>query len=132
MIFILKSNTESIPFPEQCNDFLPDASFALVDCGVFTEKKLKAPFHVTVILDGMEKLRLGSFIMPAGNDCYNFTVPHFLENIIRGDATQYKIELHFEPLMPKQAKPRINFAYANIAIGKTETTSCLKRRRIEN
>jgi hypothetical protein len=130
MIFILKSNTESLFFPEQVNDFLPDARFALVDCGVFTEKKLKAPYHVTVIFDGMEKIRLASFIMPAGNDCYNFTLPHFIENIIRGDATQCKIELQFEPLMPNQAKPRVNFAYANIKLNKSVTG--LKRRRIEN
>ena len=129
MIFILRSNTESLSFPEQCNDFLPNASFALVNCGVFIDKKLNSPYHVRVILDGMEKIQLGSFIMPAKTDCFNFTTPHFIEHIIRGDATQYKMELHFEPLMPNQTQPRVNFAYANIKLKNSVTG--LKRQRFE-
>lgn len=116
MIFTLRSNTEIIPFSEHCNNFFPDASFALVNCGVYIDRKLTSPYHVSVILDGMEKIRLGSFIMPAGADFYNFTTQHLIENYIRGDAIQNKIKFHFEPLMPKQSPPRVNFAYADIEL----------------
>jgi hypothetical protein len=133
MLFILKSNSENLFFPDQANDFTQSPSLQLVSCGIFTHKKLQSPYHLSIILDNVVKIRLGSFIMPAGTDCFNFTAPFEMFNHIRGDLTKCKIEFVFEPLKPKQdMMPKINFTYVNAEVTRTISLDCVvprKRRR---
>jgi len=133
MLFILKSNSEKLSFSDQSNDFTESSDLSLVSCGLFTETRLKSPYHISVILDNVDKIKLGSFIMPAGSNSLNFIVPFDMTYHIRGSLTQCKIEFVFEKLVPKEnSVPKINFTYVNVEVNRVlslDYATPRKRRR---